>query len=575
MVSANRMIFGWKLLYLPVFCLLLAGFVVTVEGTPWLQMFATVKGTGQTAVDAWNDNTGENVLHDKSPLVEQWGSLGIKRGTACTWEQTSSNQRPYILFSPTTTYVNWNDEECAECDQVCTYTNREFQCSCYAGYTSNENSNCVGTWSLQPCSLIEKEFICEKDPSSYHDDDCETTANNRNYTELKHVEEAAGDELNVYIPDMTECDNCMAKKTSCGNIRCGIPDQYRCGLIYSPGYPDAFPSSVYCLWTIDGPPGSYVTLVLLDVDLPCASRALQVRDRFLTVGWNTIHGLCHGEGEQKRYVSSSNEMRLVMLATSNNANFGDNRGFMATFNVSTFSPSRQVMSIPDDAGFICPCGWRLFRRNCYLTSRHHVRVNWEESDVKCREFGANLTSVADRAEMEFLHLLLVTNVVVKRIADPQLFIVFLTSPVSLLLSKNEQLEMEMEKRDQPDEDEVLEAEAEDLQEMMMEKRGYLDYKACSNHTFSGEAAESHSGSMGTQTVAPKDHLKSQLAKLKHAVDEMLESSVHEMTEYQCKQTADVVVSLRCILTSTTIKKPQSKDERVASSRLLKRFNVAT
>ncbi|XP_035676194.1 von Willebrand factor D and EGF domain-containing protein-like [Branchiostoma floridae] len=238
MVSANRMIFGWKLLYLPVFCLLLAGFVVTVEGTPWLQMFATVKGTGQTAVDAWNDNTGENVLHDKSPLVEQWGSLGIKRvkivleastgdvelifngentdkynwfslarlvsspwndvhtepnnffsiaghdihlrtffisrsyagcpldfgwlvlaeGTACTWEQTSSNQRPYILFSPTTTYVNWNDanvgkadrmviyidtEECAECDQVCTYTNREFQCSCYAGYTSNENSNCV------------------------------------------------------------------------------------------------------------------------------------------------------------------------------------------------------------------------------------------------------------------------------------------------------------------------------------------------------------------------------------------------------------------------------------------------
>ncbi|XP_035658096.1 C-type mannose receptor 2-like [Branchiostoma floridae] len=214
----------------------------------------------------------------------------------------------------------------------------------------------------------------------------------------------------------------MARKTSCGYVLCGIPDQYRCGLIYSPGYPTAFPSSVICLWTIDGPRGSYVTLLLLDVDLPCTSRVLQVRDRFLTVGWNTIHGLCRGEGEQKRYVSSSNDMQLAMLATSHNADFGDSRGFMATFNVSTFIPSRQVQNLPDDAGFICPCGWRLFRRNCYLTSRHHVPVNWEESDAKCREFGANLTSIADQAEMEFLHLLLVANVVVKRIADPMLFI---------------------------------------------------------------------------------------------------------------------------------------------------------
>ncbi|CAH1277244.1 Hypp9519 [Branchiostoma lanceolatum] len=50
-----------------------------IAGTQWLQVFATVKGTGQKAVDAWSDGTGENVVHDKSPLVEQWGLLGIKR----------------------------------------------------------------------------------------------------------------------------------------------------------------------------------------------------------------------------------------------------------------------------------------------------------------------------------------------------------------------------------------------------------------------------------------------------------------------------------------------------------------
>eukprot|EP00058_Branchiostoma_floridae_P002771 XP_002588259.1 hypothetical protein BRAFLDRAFT_86707 [Branchiostoma floridae] len=224
------------------------------------------------------------------------------------------------------------------------------------------------------------------------------------------------------------CDDCMASKTSCGYVRCGIPDQYRCGLIYSPGYPHAFPSSVICLWTIDGPPGSYVTLLLLDVDLPgysggaCTSRVLQVRDRFLTVEWHTIHGLCRGEVEQKRFVSSSNEMRLAMLATSHEADFGESRGFMATFNISTFRASRRVDSLPDDAGYICPCGWHLFRRNCYQTFQENVPVNWWESDVICRQYGANLTSIADLQEMEFLHLLVVTNVVVKRIADPKLFI---------------------------------------------------------------------------------------------------------------------------------------------------------
>ncbi|XP_078665906.1 secretory phospholipase A2 receptor-like [Branchiostoma floridae x Branchiostoma belcheri] len=284
-----------------------------------------------------------------------------------------------------------------------------------------------GPWSLQPCSLIEKEFICEKDPSSYRSDEC-TTAANYNNTDLHNMEESDRAEPNVHIPDMTVCDDCMANKAVCGNIRCGSPDQYRCGLIYSPGYPAAFPPSVLCLWTIDGPPGSFVTLLLLDVDLPgysngaCTSRVLQVRDRFLAVRWNTIHGLCRGEGEQKRYVSSSNDMQLAMLATSNDAFLGDSRGFMATFNISTFSSSRQVQNLPDDAGIVCPCGWHLFRRNCFQTFRHTSPVTWEESDAKCREFGANLTSVADQAEMEFLHILLVTNVVIKRITDPMLFI---------------------------------------------------------------------------------------------------------------------------------------------------------
>ncbi|XP_019633443.1 PREDICTED: uncharacterized protein LOC109476868 [Branchiostoma belcheri] len=280
-------------------------------------------------------------------------------------------------------------------------------------------------WRLNDplCATLELH-----DPSSHSGDN---TNNTTQCVDGDHdLAETQKGDLNANVPDMTVCDDCMARETSCGNIRCGLPDDYRCGLIYSPGYPAAFPPSAICLWTIDGPKGSFVTLLLLDVDLPgyssgvCTSRVLQVRDRFLTVGWNTIHGLCRGEDEQKVYVSSSNDMQLAMLATSNSADIGGSRGFMATFNISTFSPSRQVHNLPDDAGFICPCGWHLFRRNCYQTFRQTVPLNWVESDLKCREYGANLTSVSDRQEMEFLHVLLVTNVVVKRTADPKLFIGF-------------------------------------------------------------------------------------------------------------------------------------------------------
>ncbi|KAI8481920.1 hypothetical protein Bbelb_403650 [Branchiostoma belcheri] len=38
--------------------------------TIWLQVFATVNGTGQRALDAWSAGPGASVLHDKSPLVK-------------------------------------------------------------------------------------------------------------------------------------------------------------------------------------------------------------------------------------------------------------------------------------------------------------------------------------------------------------------------------------------------------------------------------------------------------------------------------------------------------------------------
>ncbi|XP_066295772.1 uncharacterized protein [Branchiostoma lanceolatum] len=206
----------------------------------WLQIFATVKGTGQTAVDAWSAGAGVNVLHHKSPLVEQWGSLGIKRvkieleaptgnvelifngentdkfswfsldrlissswndistepndffsitGYArplrtffinrshdgcprdygwlvlaernhCTWERDPVDQRPYILFSRATTYVNWNDgTNVGRADRMVIY----IQKGCPNGYVYHQHSrSCFKAFNRQR-SYDDAAATCSSD----------------------------------------------------------------------------------------------------------------------------------------------------------------------------------------------------------------------------------------------------------------------------------------------------------------------------------------------------------------------------------------------------------------------------
>ncbi|KAI8487880.1 hypothetical protein Bbelb_343280 [Branchiostoma belcheri] len=45
----------------------------------WLEVFSTVRGAGQTVYAAWIAGAGEEVLHNKCPVVEKWGSLNIRQ----------------------------------------------------------------------------------------------------------------------------------------------------------------------------------------------------------------------------------------------------------------------------------------------------------------------------------------------------------------------------------------------------------------------------------------------------------------------------------------------------------------
>ncbi|XP_019614687.1 PREDICTED: uncharacterized protein LOC109462574 [Branchiostoma belcheri] len=195
----------------------------------WLEVFSTVKGTGQTVYDAWRAGPGAIVLHNKCPVVDHWESLDILRvrvvletnaGNAklifdgtntnkfdwfskprllsspwgdldvepqnffsiegspnlersfyinrnwdgcpadagwmvvadggadgfCPWEQTPDNNVPYILFSNTGGYANFNGGGIVAADRMVIYieTAEKVLCSCPDGQSlSEDGTSCV------------------------------------------------------------------------------------------------------------------------------------------------------------------------------------------------------------------------------------------------------------------------------------------------------------------------------------------------------------------------------------------------------------------------------------------------
>ncbi|KAI8499392.1 hypothetical protein Bbelb_231560 [Branchiostoma belcheri] len=74
------------------------------DNTRWLDVFSTMKGTGQTVYDAWRTN-GSQVSHNKCPIVDQWESLNIQR-VKVVLESSEGNVE--LIFNGTNTdKFNW------------------------------------------------------------------------------------------------------------------------------------------------------------------------------------------------------------------------------------------------------------------------------------------------------------------------------------------------------------------------------------------------------------------------------------------------------------------------------------
>ncbi|CAH1271085.1 Hypp4555 [Branchiostoma lanceolatum] len=63
----------------------------------WHQVFATERGTGQAVLDAWTAGPDAEVLHEKSLLVEEWATLGIKKVKVVL--ETSEGEDVEVVFN--------------------------------------------------------------------------------------------------------------------------------------------------------------------------------------------------------------------------------------------------------------------------------------------------------------------------------------------------------------------------------------------------------------------------------------------------------------------------------------------
>ncbi|XP_078667427.1 uncharacterized protein LOC144909227 [Branchiostoma floridae x Branchiostoma belcheri] len=102
--TADRMVISIDTPGHHVLCSCPAGQSLSEDGTrcvPWLDVFSTVKGTGQTVYDAWSAGPGAPVRHFRCPVVEHWESLNIERVKVVLESNSTGNVE--LIFDGTNT----------------------------------------------------------------------------------------------------------------------------------------------------------------------------------------------------------------------------------------------------------------------------------------------------------------------------------------------------------------------------------------------------------------------------------------------------------------------------------------
>ncbi|XP_071809330.1 uncharacterized protein [Asterias amurensis] len=187
-------------------------------------------------------------------------------------------------------------------------------------------------------------------------------------------------------------------------LQCHFP----AAVLASINHPRPYLPNTHYSWTILTTSSTYVQLTFQTIDLP-SSHSTCDQDHI-----NVYDGAGNTDEELGEFCSSRKPSGPVlasmnrMFLTFETHEESGGTGFMANYHAVNFQPKVSLRS-PYDDECSCEAGWAEYFGNCYRFHNDTDALRWKDAERLCKEDGALLTSIADYAEMNFLHFMLTSD----------------------------------------------------------------------------------------------------------------------------------------------------------------------
>ncbi|XP_070556200.1 tolloid-like protein 2 [Ptychodera flava] len=176
--------------------------------------------------------------------------------------------------------------------------------------------------------------------------------------------------------------------TGCMLSECGH-DTYlnsECGYINTLGYPNPYPPQSKCSWNIQVEDGDVIHMEFFDFDVGdsdtiCSSDFVRVSEA------NRSTTFC-GHDNPGYFISATSQLHIEFQ--SGQAGVRGYTGFMAKYSAVPYQHNE------------CENDWAQFGKYCYRFSQEETGLTWNQAEGKCRQVGANLVSILNREESNFI-----------------------------------------------------------------------------------------------------------------------------------------------------------------------------
>ncbi|XP_022107210.1 uncharacterized protein LOC110988203 [Acanthaster planci] len=189
-----------------------------------------------------------------------------------------------------------------------------------------------------------------------------------------------------------------------GIQRCDMPE----AAIASVDYPRPYRPGTSSIWHLTTNIGTYIELQFVTFDVPGSygdSSFVKINDGAPDSTSGMLLARLSNERPPRGPVRSSfNEMTVRFRADGSVTG----NGFYAKYRAAVFTPKVKLFD-NETTDEDCQSGWRHYNGQCYAFREANNSIRWTDAQRLCSDENANLVSISDFAEMNFIHSLMTSS----------------------------------------------------------------------------------------------------------------------------------------------------------------------